>query len=45
MKMISGLLEIIIFLSCTGLVMIVGNLVKQVINNIRKLINGKYGAK
>jgi phosphotransferase system glucose/maltose/N-acetylglucosamine-specific IIC component len=41
MKIISGLLEIIIFLPCAGLVMIMGNLIKQVINNIRELINGK----
>ena len=41
MKTISGLLEIIIFLLCAGLVMIVGNLIKQVINDIRELINGK----
>lgn len=41
MKIISGLLEIIIFLLCAGLVMIVGNLIKQVLNGIRGLKNDK----
>nr|WP_281829552.1 hypothetical protein [Lactobacillus amylolyticus] len=41
MKIIRGLLEIIIFLLCAALVMAVGNLIRQVINDIRELKNDK----